>query len=158
MATLKLKEFVIPFVGLNNGQHEYSFEVKDSFFEYIGCTEIIEKASVTVKMVLNKQSNMLVLAFTLKGTVNVACDRCLDCFDLPIESQEKLIVKIGNSDFDDEDNIMAVANSAYEIDVSQPIYEYIVTALPYRRVHPQDENGESKCNPEVVEKLNQVII
>ncbi|MEO6884123.1 MAG: DUF177 domain-containing protein [Bacteroidia bacterium] len=158
MAISKLKQFVIPFVGLNDGQHKYHFEVENSFFEHIGCTEIIEKANVSVDLLLTKQSNMLVLAFTLKGTVNVPCDRCLDAFDLPIENQEKLIVKLGKNDFDDDENILAISSTAYEIDVSQPIYEYIVTALPYRRVHPQDENGKSDCNPEVVEKLKQIII
>ena len=36
------------------------------------------------------------------------------------------------------------------------IYETICLALPHRIVHPDDENGNSTCNPEVLKKLESM--
>jgi uncharacterized metal-binding protein YceD (DUF177 family) len=33
------------------------------------------------------------------------------------------------------------------------MYEYIVLSLPVQRIHPDDENGRSGCDPDMLEKL-----
>jgi len=38
------------------------------------------------------------------------------------------------------------------------LYEFIHLALPIRRVHPLDKNGKVDCNPEMIKKLNKLLI
>jgi uncharacterized protein len=46
----------------------------------------------------------------------------------------------------------------HELDMKQYFYEYILLALPIKRVHPDDKNGNSTCDPEMLKKLKEHII
>ncbi len=152
------KEYVIQFVGLGLGLHEYSFEVKDSFFQDLEYSEI-KQAKIEVKLNLLKQSQMMVLEFEIGGTVRTACDLCTVDFDLPITGIHKLIVKVGGSDSgNDDDDIITIAANEHELDVSQYIYEYIALSFPIKRVHPLDKKGKSTCDQETLKKLRDFLL
>jgi uncharacterized metal-binding protein YceD (DUF177 family) len=36
------------------------------------------------------------------------------------------------------------------------LYEYIHLLLPIRRVHPEDDQGNSRCDPEIIRKLKEL--
>jgi uncharacterized metal-binding protein YceD (DUF177 family) len=98
---------------------------------------------------------MMVLLFNMKGSVMLTCDRCLDEFDIPVDSQTKLIVNFGKDNSEDSEEIITISESENEINVAQFIYESIHLALPMKRVHPDDEKGNSTCNSEVMKKLQE---
>ncbi|NTW23550.1 MAG: DUF177 domain-containing protein [Lentimicrobium sp.] len=150
-----LKQFVIPFVGLSAGNHQFEFEIDDKFFASFEYSEI-KKARVTVSLDLNKQERMLVLNFSLSGTLQVRCDRCLDEFDMPVESFEEYFIKFGLEHREEDDNILVIAENETHIDVAQLIFDYLSLSVPYRVVHPDDENGVSQCNPEVIKKIEEL--
>lgn len=143
-----MKEFIIPFFGLKEGKHEFNFVIGQSFFEAFE-NSLLDDADVTVKLKLEKLSNMLILNFKVKGTTRVSCDRCGDDFDLPIKTSERLIVKFGDEAFDQTDEIIVLQHDAHDYDVSQEIYEMLILSLPNKRVHPR----KSDCNPEAIERL-----
>lgn len=148
------KDYIIPFVGLSVGEHLYEYEIDGRFFDDFEFSEIHESA-IILKINLLKQSTMMVLMFDIKGTVQADCDRCTETFNLPIEGEYKLIVKVGGSDTGNEDDdIITVAANEYELDLTQYIYEYIALSLPIKRVHPDNKKGESTCNKEMLEKLS----
>ncbi|MCW3103165.1 MAG: hypothetical protein JWO09_1605 [Bacteroidetes bacterium] len=152
------KEYIIQFVGLAVGKHEYEFKVTDKFFEGFDYSEIKE-GNITVDLSLLKQSAMMSLGFKISGTVKVPCDLCTEEFGLPISGDYKLIVKVGGSDQTNEnDDIITIAANEHELDVSQYIYEYIVLSLPIKRVHPPDEKGNSTCDPEMIEKVKKYLV
>lgn len=152
------REYIIQFVGLGVGKHEYEFDIKDKFFEQRDYSEI-KRANIKVNLELLKQSAMMSLTFKVSGTVNVNCDLCTDEFDLPIEGEYKLIVKVGGSDATEEDDdIITIAANEHELDLEQYIYEYIVLSLPIKREHPKDKKGNYTCNKETLEKLQNYII
>ena len=151
------KEYIIQFVGLGLGLHEYQFEVKDSFFLDHEYSEI-QKANIVVDLKLLKQSQMMVLEFEISGTVRTECDLCTGEFDLPISGNYKLIVKVGGSDTGNEDDdIITIAANEHELDVAQYIYEYITLSFPINRVHPLDKKGKSTCDKETLEKLEKFL-
>ena len=39
-----MKEFTIPFVGLKEGKHHFSFEITKTFFDYFGYDEFNDAA------------------------------------------------------------------------------------------------------------------
>ena len=129
-----MKDFVVPFSGLKTGEHEYNFQIDDSFFEAFD-QAFIENASLKVELVLQKTENMLILNFVAEGVATFPCDRCGDPFDLDIDCEERLIVKFGEESFDQTDEIIVLRPEAYEIDVSQPIYEMIILNLPSKKTH-----------------------
>jgi uncharacterized metal-binding protein YceD (DUF177 family) len=145
--------FVIPFSGLKPGKHEYSFVIDNEFFEHFEYSEL-KAGMLKVDLLLEKQENMLVLHFTIDGTVHVMCDRCLDYYDQPVSGTEQLIVKFGETSYEETDEIVVIPVTEHRINVGHFIYEYIHLLLPYKCVHPDDENGTSRCNQEVIDKLN----
>jgi uncharacterized protein len=147
-----LKEFVIPFIGLSNGEHHFDFFIEDKFFASYEYSEI-EQAKVKVDVKLEKSERMLVLTFSIKGVVNVTCSRCLDQFDLPIEGEEILYVKFGDEYREEDDNVIIIPESETQINLAPFIYDYISLMVPIRVVHPENENGETDCDPDVIRRI-----
>ena len=150
------REFVIPFGGLSAGIHHFEFEIKDKFFTYFEGSEI-DNGKFNVDLELNKQSSMLALKFNIKGSTMVMCDRCSDEFEMMVEGEQRLIIKLGDDDFGDNDEIISVPAAENEYDVSGNIYEYIILSLPQRRVHP-DKKGKNSCNKAVLKKLEEIAL
>ncbi|MFL5766028.1 MAG: YceD family protein [Bacteroidia bacterium] len=152
------RDYIIQFAGLGLGKHDYEFEVKDSFFEDLDYSEI-KKGNIEIKLELLKQSQMMVLELNIGGTVNVECDLCTGEFDLPINGQYRLIVKVGGHETGDEDDdIITIAANEHELDLSQYIYEYITLSLPIKRVHLPDAEGKNTCDKEVLKKLENFLV
>ena len=97
---------------------------------------------------------MLLLDFTMEGTVTIQCDRCLEDLDLDIEGYNELIVKIGEENEELSETVVVISSKEYEIDVAQYIYEFITLMIPMRNVHDENENGQ-KCDPEVLKELEK---
>lgn len=147
-----LKNFVIPFVGLSTGEHQFDFTIDDKFFACFEYSEI-KSAQVKVDLHLNKLERMMVLTFTMKGTLNVTCSRCLDQFDYPVDHQEILYIKYGPEFKEEDDNIIVIPESDSHLDIAPVIYDYLNLIVPYRVVHPENEKGESQCDEEVIKRL-----
>jgi len=144
-----LKRYIIQFGGLSIGNHNFEFHVDDAFFENFEYSEI-KNGDVLVDVSLEKQETLLILNFSIKGNVNIICDRCSDFFDLPISTNQQLIVKFGDEDFEETDDIFVIPFNEHKIDLSQLIYEYINLSLPIKRVHPDNKQGNSTCDPEII--------
>lgn len=147
------KQFVIPFGGLKPGTHQFEFEIDDLFFEHFEYAEI-KKGLVSVRIDLEKEENLLVLNFHFQGTLTVPCDRCFEFFTLPVEGDERLIVKFGSGYYEENEEVQVIPVGETQIDTSSFIYEYIHLLLPIRRIHPEDDSGESTCDKDVLSRLN----
>lgn len=146
-------KYIIKTNGLSIGNHEFEFEVTGAFFKDQEAAEIHD-ANVDVKAFLLKQNNILQLEFDLSGTVAVDCDRCLKAFDYPISGHEKLVIKYGNPE-DSTDEILVIPEGETQLNVSQNIYEYILTAIPARKVPCEIDKKRFKCDEEMLHKLNE---
>jgi uncharacterized metal-binding protein YceD (DUF177 family) len=98
------------------------------------------------------------MMISVSGSVRISCDRCLEMFSQPVSSMNRLLVKFGKSIEDTDPDILSVAADEYELDLMQQIYEFIMLALPIKRVHPPDKNGKSTCDPVMLVKLEELII
>ena len=137
------------------GKHLYHFDIDGKFFNEFEFTEI-EQPSINLDLTLDKYERMLVFDFVIKGSMNVICDRCLDNFDFLIDKQERLIVKFGEEFGEENDDIIIIPETEHQIDISSNLYEYIILTLPIKKIHPEDENGNTMCNPEIIKKLNEL--
>ncbi len=146
------KQYIIKFAGLPVGTHEFEFKIEGKFFEQFADSEI-QKADLDVRVVLLKQNHLMQMQFDISGTVNLSCDRCLIDYDFPIESQEELVLKTGNPD-ESNDQILVINEGDAGADVSHYLYEYIMLALPNRRV-PCEIDDEVECDEVTREKLDE---
>lgn len=146
--------YIIPFGGLSVGLHDFEFDVNDTFFKNIENSEV-QRADIKVKARLTKQNNLLQMHFSLNGTVGVECDRCLKGFDYPVSAEENLVIKHGNTD-ESTDEILVIPEGNDEFDISHYLYEYIMLAIPARRVPCELDKTRFKCDYEVLDKLNNM--
>jgi len=156
----KKSKYTISFGSLTVGKYAFSLSIEDDFFELFADNELgIEKGQVSVQVELTKYNTHLVFDFSIKGEIEVVCDRCLDNFRLPIKGKEKLYVKFGefDSDITDIDDTMVLKHGSSEIDLAQHLFEYICLRKPVRCVHPLDKNGKSQCNEDMIKKLQNYL-
>ena len=144
-----LKAYLIPFIGLKIGKHQFDYQVDNTFFAHFDYDEFND-ASVKVSVVLEKKSTLLELDIQHKGTVNVPCDVSGEEFDLAIKGKLKLVVKFGDAFNDENEELLILPHGEFQVNVAQYIYESIVLSVPLRRIHPGVKDGSLT---EVIEKL-----
>ena len=150
---MELREFTIPFVGLKEGKHSFSFALETKFFEYFGF-EDFHKTALEGKLTLDKKASFLELHFEVRGKVLVSCDVSTELFNHTLETNFDVIVKFGNSSDTDPDEILMIPEGSYQINVAQYFYEMVVLSLPLKRVHPGIRNGTLKND--ILSKLEQL--
>lgn len=148
-----IKEYIIPFVGLKVGNHNFEYNINQTFFDYF---EFKEYNSVKIKagVVLNKKATLLELSFKIDGYVNVNCDLTNEPYNQSITSDFDLVVKFGQTFNDDNIDILIIPHGEYEINIQQYIYELIVLAVPAKRIHPGIEDGT--LNSDILKKLEEL--
>ena len=146
-------EFLIPFIGLKLGKHQFEYQINKKFFDHFEYDEF-ESANIKVKVVLEKKNTMLELTFKHSGTINVPCDLTDENFDMPIKGNLKLIVRFGEEFNNDNEDLLILPIGENQIDVSQYVYEMIVLSIPLKKVHPGVKDGTLQS--EALDKLNQI--
>jgi uncharacterized protein len=153
----EMEKFRLKFRGLSKGSHDFEFDIKDDFFSKYPESEV-KKGEIKAKVELIVTHDIFTLNFSLKGTVYIQCDRCLEYFYMPVKYKAVLFVESGdyNSDLSDADNTIMISHKENEIVLDKHFYDYIHLSLPMQRLHPDDENGQSGCDPEMLKKLENL--
>ena len=146
-------EYLIPFIGLKLGKHQFDYQIDKTFFDRFEYDEF-ESCTVKVDVVLEKKTTMLEVSFKHKGTVNVPCDLTGENFDLPIKGKLKLVVQFGDEFNNDNEELLILPHGEHQIDLSQYIYEMIALSIPHKRIHPGVKDGTLKSD--ALEKLNAI--
>ncbi|SHE56504.1 Uncharacterized metal-binding protein YceD, DUF177 family [Arenibacter palladensis] len=147
------KEFIIPFSGLKQGKHEFEYTIENKFFESFEYDEF-SGANIKLDVTLNKMSTMMELEMKARGTVNVNCDLTSEPYDQKIKADLELVVKFGDEYNNDNDEILIIPHSEYQINIAQYVYEMLVLAVPLKKVHPGVLDGSLKS--EVLDKLEEL--
>ena len=66
-----------------------------------------------------------------------------------------ILVKFGDAYYEENEELQIIPEGVNHFDISPFLYEYIHLLLPVRRIHPEDENGNSLCDPEVIKMLDK---
>ena len=73
---------------------------------------------------------------------------------LDVTFTQSIFVKTGETPGEVEDDVLIIGRDDHEIEVGQYLYEFIILALPYQKIHPDDPEGNPACNKEMLKKLN----
>lgn len=128
---------------------ERHYDVTDEFFAALDTPEV-SRGKVAVDLQIRKVAGAFELLFHTEGTVVVACDLCLDDMDQPIDSDNQLLVKLGQENSEDDELIVVDENEGI-LDAAWFIYEFIALAIPIRHVH-----APGKCNAAMTETLKKL--
>ncbi len=150
-------KFTIPVYGLKPGRHVFDFEVNKEFFDKFEESEVREGELAAI-VEAEKKSSHIELIFRISGKVEICCDRCLEMFDQGLDSENRLVVTFGKTMDDSDPDILTIPADENELELDQYFYEFIHLALPIKRVHPDDEEGNSTCDPEMLRKINEHIV
>lgn len=140
----ELIKYDIQIFGLENKSYEYDFESGDAFFSALE-QELIQHGSCRTHLVLEKSSTMIQLTFYIQGAVELTCDRSLEPFDEPIDIRQQLFLKFADRAEELTDEIELIPWDTAQINVARYIFDFIVLALPMKKLHPrfrQEENDE----------------
>ncbi len=144
-----LEQFKIDLKGLTAEVTTLDFDLDNAFFDALDETEV-ESGSLHVSLSIRKASGFFELLFHTVGTVDIVCDRCLDLMEQPIETDNRLVVKFGSTDSEDDDTVIVDENEGI-LDTSWFIYEFIALAIPIQHVH-----APGKCNPAMTKALEEL--
>ena len=150
-----LKQYTLPHKGLSIGNHHFEFQVDDHFFDAFEGSEL-HRGSADVQIDLTKAERLLTLVFKIDGQVEVTCDRCLDEFMMPVHYEGTLQVRFSETEKESDGDVMWLSPNETEIPLGQYIYESISLSLPYRKIHPEDAQGNSLCNPDMLSRFKIV--
>ena len=103
--------YTIPYKSLENGEHTLEFRFDDSLFAAYENTDI-RHAQGRVGVTLLRSASMLELKVSIRGSVVVACDRCLDDCTVPVEFDGTLVVKFSDEVSDYDGEVMWLSPSA----------------------------------------------
>ncbi len=144
-----LEQFKIDLKSLTSEETTLDFDLKDSYFESLDDSEL-KQGALHVSVSIRKATGFFELLFHTEGTVTVTCDRCLDDMSQEIETDNRLIVKLGAAN-SEEDDLITVSEDEGILDLSWIIYEFIVLAIPIKHVH-----APGKCNPAMSQVLEEL--
>ena len=153
------RQFKIRISGIELGKHCFSIDCDKEFFELAGIEQLLD-GRLVLRVEMEKSEKMVDFQCHFEGEVVAECDRCLTPVTLPMNFDERLIVKLVSENYrseeEQEDDIWMMDENTYEIDLFHFVYECIVLALPIRIVHEDDADGTPTCDPEVMRRLDEM--
>ena len=144
-----LETYKINLKGLKENEIIRDFDLDDEFFKALDGSQL-EHGSLHVSVSIRKMTGFYELLFHTLGSVIVSCDRCLDDMKQPIEAENRLVVKLGDTYSDDDDTVTIDENEGI-VDLSWFMYEFIMLAIPIKHVH-----APGKCNSAMTQKLKEL--
>lgn len=147
-----LVEYSIPIKGIATGIHEFEYQINQHFLKHFEESPIGD-ASVLVQLELEKKPGMFTLQFEISGTVRTHCDRCLTAINLPIEGQNRLLVKVSEEEESDDPEIVYLHPEATKLEVAGFIYEFVILAIPMIKTYDCEVEEPLPCNEDMLDLL-----
>lgn len=146
-------QYELPVKGLKNGIHFYKFHLDRAFLINFPDSPVVE-ADIRVNLDLDKRPEMFVLDITLEGLVKTDCDRCLAPIQLPIQGRHQLLVKLKEDAVEEEDpDVVFVDPEISKFGVAEYLYEYVVLAIPIKKVLNCEELEPRPCDFDTLRRM-----
>ncbi len=145
----KFDLYKVDLKNMKEDVREYDYLLENKFFIDIDGTEL-QKGKVKVHLTVKKLPMMFELGFEVDGIAVVPCDRCLDDMDLPITTQNRLVVKFGKDFSEESDEVVVIPEDEGIINLAWFMYEFVALAIPIKHVH-----APGKCNKTMSSKLKK---
>ena len=144
-----LESLKIDLKSLDTEAMEFTCRLDDDFFKAAESDEV-KGGDVLLSVSAHKSvSGMYELDFHAEGTVVVPCDLCLDDMDQPVETDNRLLAKLGE-EYSEDDDLVTVEEGSGILNVAWFVYESIALQIPIKHVH-----APGKCNRAMIDMLEE---
>ena len=114
-----LDKYQIHLNELVEGVNCFNYVIDKKFFEHFEITEVNE-VEVVAEIKIEKRHNIIILRFEIMGNINVPCDRCLENFNLNIDYEDELFVKLSNGSHEEQsENMIVIPKTESILDITQ---------------------------------------
>jgi len=131
--------FRVPIDTLSDGVHA---ETLQPSAEDIGLDPEVF-SGIEVDLRLNLNGRRVLAMFDTRATARLECDRTLEMYGQPIEGSHAVLFvppeAAGEVDDDDDDEARVLADSDTHIDITEPVRDTLLLAMPLRHVSPAGE-------------------
>jgi uncharacterized protein len=112
--------------------------------------QLIVNGPVAYSFKLSRIGEMITIQGHVKAQVVLACGRCLENFELPVQSDFDLVYALQMPEVEDEsdeeleltaDDLGIVLLTGDEIDLAEPLVEQLLLSLPFKSVCRKDCKG-----------------
>jgi uncharacterized protein len=144
-------------VRLGGPDEKVEFELGDSFFTTRESDDW-QGGEIQVTIDVLKSPGVITLEFHLRGILNITCDRCLGFYSQEIDTKQILFVKFGEESYEIDEKVIVISREEHHFDTSPFLSEFLILALPLKKVHADKEDGSSACDEKMIEKLEEHLI
>lgn len=158
MSATNLATFTIDTHRLKFGKNLFEFHINSANFQSLE-NSLIEKGTIHANLVLDKSETMIKAIFNTTGTVELVCDRTLKPFNFEIKTENTIYYKFSDHYEEISDEITLINEHTSEMNFLIPIYEFIVLAIPIKKIHPElihQEDDELNDNILVYSSLGDI--
>ena len=150
----KISDYDIVFSGLKEGEHEYSYQIRDTFLKNFGFNEL-SQVNIKIKSIFIKKHTLMELYISGKGSYILTCDISNELFPYKVNSELNFIIKFGDEYNDDNDQYVIIPHNSYKFNIAKSIYEMIVLSIPQKRIHPGVLDGSLNSKTlKILDKLS----
>lgn len=132
--------FEIDFRGLQGEVETRTWQINDSFFSALDQQEI-KHGELTATLRVYKKAAGFRLEICAKGFIEIPCDRCLEPMTQPIDAEDCIDVRLGDT-LDDDGECITLPEDHPVLDVRWNLYETIALAIPIFHAHPEGDCDE----------------
>ena len=150
-----LKGFEIPITSLQIGTHNFEYIVQNDFLKAFEAA--YDRGKFEVKILFEKKHSMLEVDFNINGYIETACDRCMEDIKLPITNTRTLIFKYAE-EAREEEEIVYLKMGQTEVNLSKFIYEFIMLAIPLKKVKDCELDDYKDCNQKILDVLDDISV
>lgn len=97
-------------------------------------------SDIAVDLRIDVADRRVLVAFTVSATARLTCDRTLDLYDQPVEGDHAVLFSADTPPDDEE--VFLLADDDQELDLTAPVHDTLMLALPLRRVSPAAQAAE----------------
>lgn len=133
--------YTIYLKSLPQGSSSEDFTLDDSFFASRPTFDI-PHGQVLCRVEVDRVGEVFYITFSLQGTIETHCDRCLSTLTMQIDAQQQIVVKQGAAYEELSDEEIVVPHENPSLDCADLLFEYVVLSLPISRTHPDGECSE----------------
>ena len=126
----------VPFASLPDGLHQETLRPSADDLGLDPATF----SDVEVDLTLDVAERRVLAAYTARATARLVCDRTLDEYDQPVEGDHAVLFTADAPAGDDDTQPLPAEGDG--LDLTAPVHDTLVLALPLRRVSPAAEAAE----------------
>lgn len=134
--------------GLKDGVYNFHFDSNAHDFELL---ESFSQQIIT-DIELHKIKQRFIVNILAYTSADFQCDRCLDQVFIPLSAKFSLLFTSDINEIkqiDEEEEVKYVGPNDHSIDITDDIRQYLLLAIPLRKICGEDENGKPLCKKEL---------